>query len=164
MDDKTSHSTHDGTVRVTREVDAPPEAVWEVLSDGWAYATWVVGASRVRDVDHAWPAEGARIHHSFGLWPAVISDTTHVERSVPDAELALTARGWPAGEARVVLTIAPRGAGACTVTIEEDAVRGPGTLVPKPVRQLLIGPRNVEALRRLAYLAEGRHRERVAQG
>jgi hypothetical protein len=33
--------------------------------------------------------------------------------------------------------------------------------VPKPLRQLMIGPRNVEALRRLAYLAEGRHRERL---
>ncbi|MGO4341413.1 SRPBCC family protein [Pedococcus sp. 2YAF34] len=163
MDEQTSQSAHDGVVSVTREVDAPSEAVWEVLSDGWAYATWVVGASRVRDVDHSWPGEGARIHHSFGLWPVVISDTTHVERSVPDTELVLTARGWPAGEARVVLTITPRGSG-CTVTIEEDAVRGPGTLVPKPLRQLMIRPRNVEALRRLAYLAEGRHRERVAQG
>jgi hypothetical protein len=162
MDEQTSHSTHDGVVSVTRRVDAPGDAVWEVLADGWAYATWVVGASRVRDVDHSWPAEGARIHHSFGLWPAVISDTTHVERSVPGTELALTARGWPAGEATVVLTITPRDSRSCTVTIEEDAVRGPGTLVPRPLRQLLIGPRNVEALRRLAYLAEGRHRERVA--
>ena len=33
--------------------------------------------------------------------------------------------------------------------------------MPKPLRQLAIGPRNIEALRRLAYLAEGRHRERV---
>ena len=163
MDEQSSRSTQDGRVRVTREVQAPCDAVWEVLSDGWAYATWVVGASRVRDVDHSWPAEGARIHHSFGLWPAVISDTSHVERSVPDSELVLTARGWPAGEARVVLTLTPRDDDSCTVTIEEDAVRGPGTLVPRPVRQLLIGPRTVEALRRLAYLAEGRHRERIAK-
>ena len=161
MDEQSNQTTHDGVVRVTREVAAPGDAVWEVLSDGWAYATWVVGASRVRDVDHDWPAKGARIHHSFGLWPAVISDTTHVERSEPDTELVLTARGWPAGEARVVLTITPRDTGSCTVAIEEDAVRGPGTLVPRPLRQLMIGPRNVEALRRLAYLAEGRHRERL---
>jgi len=54
-------------------VTAPAEAVWAVVSDGWLYANWVVG-SRVRAVDPGWPAEGCRIHHSFGVWPAVIDD------------------------------------------------------------------------------------------
>jgi uncharacterized protein YndB with AHSA1/START domain len=146
----------EGAVTVSREVEASPEAVWRVLADGWAYAQWVVGASRVRAVDHDWPAEGARIHHSFGLWPVVINDTTVVRTSRPAQEIALTARGWPAGEADVVLTIDEDGPGQCTVTIAEDAVSGPGTLVPKPVRQAVIAPRNREALRRLAYLAERR--------
>lgn len=148
---------HDGVVTVTRDVEAPGQAVWDVLDDGWSYATWVVGASRVRDVDASWPAQGARIHHSFGIWPALLNDTTVVESSVEPSELVLTARGWPAGEARVSISITPRG-GGCTVTIEEDASSGPGKLIPKPVRQLAIGPRNVEALKRLAFLAEGRHR------
>ena len=148
-----------GVVTVTRVIDAPTQAVWDVLSDGWFYATWVVGASRVRDVDEGWPAEGTRIHHSFGVWPAVVSDTTHVLRSVPPTELVLRAKGWPAGEAEVVLTVTPAGGDSCTVAMAEDAVTGPGTLMPQPLRQLAIGPRNVEALRRLAYLAEGRHRE-----
>lgn len=150
-----------GVVTVTRQFGAPAQAVWDVLADGWFYATWVVGASRVRDVDKGWPAEGTRIHHSFGLWPAVVSDTTHVLRSIEPTELVLRAKGWPAGEAKVVLTVTPQGAERCTVAMSEDAVTGPGTLVPRPVRQLAIGPRNVEALRRLAYLAEGRHREHV---
>jgi uncharacterized protein YndB with AHSA1/START domain len=150
-----------GVVTVTREFDAPAQAVWDVLADGWFYATWVVGASRVRDVDEGWPAEGTRIHHSFGVWPVVISDTTHVLRSVEPTELVLEARGWPAGEAEVVLTVTPRDAGSCTVAMAEDAVTGPGTLLPRPLRQLAIGPRNVEALRRLAFLAEGRHRKGV---
>ena len=148
----------DGVVTITRDVDAPARAVWDALADGWSYATWVVGASRVREVDDGWPGEGSQIHHSFGIWPLVINDTSRVGRSTGEAELGLTARGWPAGEARVVIRITPRGEGACTVAIEEDAVSGPGTLVPKPARQLAIGPRNVEALRRLAFLAEGRHR------
>jgi uncharacterized protein YndB with AHSA1/START domain len=148
-----------GVVTVTRDFDAPAQAVWDVLSDGWFYATWVVGASRVRGVDEGWPAEGTRIHHSFGVWPAVISDTTHVLRSVEPTELTLKAKGWPAGEAEVVITVTPRGADSCTVAMAEDAVTGPGTLMPRPLRQLAIGPRNVEALRRLAYLVEGRHRE-----
>jgi hypothetical protein len=150
-----------GVVTVTREVDAPAQAVWDVLADGWFYATWVVGASRVRGVDDSWPAVGARIHHSFGVWPAVISDTTHVLSSTAPTELVLRAKGWPAGEAKVVITVTPAGGESCTVAMAEDAVTGPGTLMPRPLRQLAIGPRNVEALRRLAYLAEGRHRERV---
>ncbi len=143
---------------VTRVVKAPAEAVWAILADGWLYATWVVGASRVRDVDEGWPAAGKRIHHSFGTWPLLIHDTTSVERSTEPSELVLTARGWPFGEARVQVTIEPNGPAECIVTLVEDASAGPGQLVPKPARQLLITPRNTEALRRLAYLAEGRHR------
>lgn len=151
-------------ITVEREVDAPAEAVWKVLSDGWSYATWVVGASRVREVEPQWPAEGSRIHHSFGVWPGVVNDTTKVLRSEEGRELALRARGWPAGEADVVLTITPQGPASCKVTITEDAVSGPGTLVPRPVRQLMIGPRNVEALLRLSLLAEGRHRDPTGPG
>ena len=40
----------------------------------------------------------------------------------------------------------------------EDAVKGPGTLVPKPLRTLALVPRNIETLHRLALLAEGRGR------
>ena len=94
---------NDGVITVTRDVEAPARAVWDVLADGWSYATWVVGASRVREVEDAWPAEGARIHHSFGLWPLLINDTTKVESSDAPSRLVLTARGWPAGEARVTV-------------------------------------------------------------
>ena len=45
---------------VSRSVAAPAEAVWAVLADGWQYATWVVGASRVRAVDAGWPRAGTR--------------------------------------------------------------------------------------------------------
>ena len=153
-----------GVITVNRTVDAPAQAVWDVLADGWLYATWVVGASRVRGVDDPFPAPGARIHHSFGIWPALISDTTHVVSSTPPTELELRAKGWPAGEAQVVITITPAGGESSTVSISEDAVTGPGTLLPRPLRQLAIGPRNVEALRRLAYLAEGRYREHSTTG
>lgn len=147
-----------GVVSVSRAVDAPQQAVWDVLCDGWSYATWVVGASRVRDVEVSWPAKGARIHHSFGLWPAVLNDTTTVESASPPSRLVLTARGWPLGEARVVISLAPREGDRCTVTLEEDAVSGPARLMARPARQLAIAPRNREALRRLALLAEGRFR------
>ena len=145
--------------RVSRAVAAPAEAVWAVLADGWQYATWVVGASRVRAVDEHWPDEGQRLHHSVGPWPALISDSTRAEESDPPRRLVLTARGWPLGEARVEIEIVADGPESCTVSIAEDASSGPGRLVPMPVRQALILPRNKEALLRLALIAEGRHRE-----
>lgn len=149
-------------VTVHRDVDAPAQATWDVLADGWLYATWVVGASRIRAVDLSWPAKSSKIHHSFGVWPLVVDDTTEVLRSAEPATMVLRARGWPAGEAQVVIRIEERGATRCRVSIGEDAVRGPGTVIPRPLRQLAIGPRNIEALRRLAHLAEGRHRESLS--
>jgi uncharacterized protein YndB with AHSA1/START domain len=160
-DDMTEHQTS-SRPRVSRSVAAPAEAVWAVLAEGWFYATWVVGASRVRAVDEEWPQPGSRLHHSFGPWPAVISDATVVEESEEPHRLVLTAKGWPVGEARVEIEVVPDGPGSCTVSIAEDATTGPGKLVPMPVRQAMILPRNREALRRLAYIAEGRHREWLA--
>jgi NAD(P)-dependent dehydrogenase (short-subunit alcohol dehydrogenase family) len=147
-----------GAAVVTRRVDAPPEAVWAVLSDGWLYATWVVGASRVREVERTWPDVGALVHHSFGLWPAVIDDNTEVLHAATDRELVLKARGWPAGEAHVQVVLTPDGAGGTEVSIREDAVAGPGQLLPRPLRQATVVPRNKESLRRLAFLVEGRYR------
>jgi hypothetical protein len=113
----------------------------------------------VRDVDDNWPAVGARIHHSFGVWPLVISDVTRVERVVPGSELVLTARGWPLGEARVHLSFGPDGPDGSLVTMTEDASAGPGRFVPASVRRLLLVPRNRESLYRLGVLVEGRHRK-----
>lgn len=148
--------------RVSRSVAAPAEAVWAVLTDGWQYATWVVGASRVRAVDRGWPGVGTRLHHSFGPWPVVISDATVSEECAEPRHLVLRAKGWPVGEARVDLEVVPDGPDSCTVSIAEDAISGPARIVPLPVRQAMILPRNREALRRLAFIAEGRHREWLA--
>jgi len=141
----------------TRTLSATPEQVWEVLADGWLYPLFVVGASRMRDVDESWPAVGARLHHSVGTWPLLIDDTTEVLEVEEGRRLLLKARGWPAGEAHVDISLRPDG-DATHVTMEEDATAGPGVLVPKPLRDAQLHWRNVEALRRLAFLVEGRTR------
>lgn len=146
----------DGKAVISATANASPAAVWSVLADGWLYATWVVGASRIRDVDPHWPAAGSRIHHSVGLWPVLINDHTEVLDSEPERRLVLRGRAWPAGEAHVHITVEP-GPGGTEITIREDVIAGPGRFVPKPVRQILFVPRNKEALRRLALIAEGRH-------
>jgi hypothetical protein len=141
----------------TRLVKASADEVWKVLSDGWLYPVFVVGASRMRQVDDNWPGVGARLHHSVGAWPLLINDTTSVLAAEPLAMLKLRARAWPGGEADVTFRIRPRGP-ETEVTIEEDAVSGPGAMVPKVLRDPPLDWRNVETLRRFAFIAENRFR------
>lgn len=143
-------------VELTRIADAPPAAVWAVLADGWLYSGWVVGASRIREVEANWPEPGASIHHSVGAWPALIDDCTSVLAAVSERELVLQARAWPAGEAVVRVELEPQADGRTMITMTEDATGGPGRIVPHPVRQALIRFRNREALLRLCLLAQGR--------
>ena len=140
----------------TRIVAATPDDVWKVLADGWLYPLWVVGATRMRDVDKNWPDKGSRIHHSIGVWPMLINDHTEVLDVVPGRSITLRARAWPVGEAKVDIRLSDVGA-QTEVVIEEDAIAGPGVLVPEPFKGLTLKWRNVETLRRLAFIAEGRH-------
>ena len=118
---------------VTHRVNATPDQVWDVLADGWLYPLWVVGATRMRSVDDGWPAAGTRLHHSAGVWPAVVNDETRVLEVEPGRSLRLRAAGWPLGEAEVVITLEPDGTGT-DVTIEENAASGPGVLMPRIVQ------------------------------
>ena len=138
-----------------KRIDASPETVWDVLSDGWLYPLWVVGASRMRDVDETWPEVGSRLHHSVGVWPGLIDDNTEVLSAERHVSLKLRAKGWPMGEAEVLIELLPDGDGTL-VRIHEKPVKGPGVLVPKPLVDPMLSWRNVEALRRLAFIVEGR--------
>ncbi|WP_022884994.1 SRPBCC family protein [Glaciibacter superstes] len=138
-----------------RSMSCTPEHVFEVLADGWLYPSWVVGASRMRDVDESWPQTGSRLHHSVGVWPLLLNDSTSVLEWDPPRRALFKARGWPAGEADVAIE-AKETANGCLVRIVEDAVAGPARVLPKFVREAVLVPRNAETLQRLAYLAEGR--------
>lgn len=139
-----------------RVIAATTDDVWNVLSDGWLYPLWVVGATRMRDVDRDWPEVGSRIHHSVGVWPVLIDDHTEVLEAVPGRSITLRARAWPMGEAKVDIRLSDVGA-QTEVVITEDAIAGPGVLVPEPLKGLTLSWRNTETLRRLAFVAEGRH-------
>ena len=138
----------------TRSIAAPPEAVFAVLANGWLFPSWVVGASRMRDVEEAWPSVGAKLHHSVGAWPALIDDSTSILEWDPPRRAVLQARIWPVGEATVTLQVEPQGEGSEVTMIEEPSC-GPMARLPGPLANLPIYVRNVETLRRLAYLAEG---------
>jgi len=132
-----------------------PQDVFDVLADGWLFPTWVVGSSRMRDVDPAWPAVGARLQHSFGVWPFLLDDETVVREWDPPRRAVISPKGWPVGEALVTVEVRPRSTG-CIVRIKEKAQKGPATLVPSAVLDVYLHARNIETLRRLAFIAEGR--------
>lgn len=135
-----------------RHLKASPERVFLALSDGWDYASWVVGASHIRDVDAGWPAEGTRIHHAVGPWPLCIRDTTTVEVCEPGTRLVLRARLWPMGEARIELIVETDGVGTA-LTMIETIQAGPLRLMG-PAGDALMRVRNTEALSRLAARVE----------
>lgn len=138
-----------------RLTTASPQDVWNVVADGWTFSSWVVGASRLRAVNAAWPAVGSRLHHSVGTWPALIDDHTEVLECEPGRRIVMQARIRPVGEASVELVLEPDGSGTL-MRITEDFTRGPATLAPKAARDAGLHVRNVETLKRLAFLAERR--------
>ena len=138
-----------------RTMNCRPEDVFRVLGNAWLYPAWVVGASRMRDVDEAWPQPGAELHHSVGVWPALLDDTTVVDVWDPPNRMVMRARGWPIGVAEVTIRVRPFDGGSM-VRIDEHPVSGPATLLPSLITTPLLRWRNTETLNRLAYLAEGR--------
>ena len=139
----------------TRDLTCTTHDVFRVLANGWLYPAWVVGASRMRDVDDSWPAAGAQLHHSVGTWPALLDDTTELLERHPTHRAVMRASGWPVGEAQVTIRARTTPTG-CQVRIDEEPVRGPATLLPRFLTTPMLRWRNAETLQRLGYLAEGR--------
>jgi uncharacterized protein YndB with AHSA1/START domain len=131
-------------------VNAPTEAVWEVLADPRLYGNWVVGASTTRDVEGRWPEPGSTLHHTQML---VIHDTTTVLESDPRRRLVLEARARPLVIARVDIRIEPQDGGTLVV-LDETATGGLLGALPREVSDTPIYLRNRETVRRLKRLAE----------
>jgi hypothetical protein len=84
-----------------RFLPAPPERVFEVISDPTTYPEWLVGAKRIRGLDPDFPREGASFDHTVGAGPLDVKDTTTVERKEGERVLQLIARARPLLSARV---------------------------------------------------------------
>jgi hypothetical protein len=127
-----------------------------VLADGWTYAQWVVGSSRMRSVDDDWPAPGSAVRHSVGVWPVVINDQTLVERRTPLEELVLLAKLGRFGAAWIKLGLRDAADGCC-VEMSEVPAAGTISMIPDRVALAALTPRNRECLWRLSLLAERRN-------
>ncbi len=134
-------------------VRATPREVFAVLSDGWKYAHWVVGAKRIRAVDPSWPAPGSKFHHTVGVWPLRLRDQTQSLSARAPEQLILHARARPTGVARVEITLTPKDGGT-EIALEETPVSGPAKWLHNPLLEALTYLRNVESLRRLRRLVE----------
>lgn len=118
------------------------------------YSGWVVGASRIRDVDRRFPAPGANLYQSVGLWPLVIDDITTVIAATEPELLVLQVRSRPFGEGRVRLRFRSTSPTTTHVEMDEEVTRGPVKLLPRQAQAPIMNWRNRESLRRLAQLAE----------
>jgi uncharacterized protein YndB with AHSA1/START domain len=147
---------------VSLHFDAPPARVFAVLSQPETYGFWVVGSRAIHDADPAWPAPGSSFRHSQGRWPLTVSDTTSVTASDPPRRLELEARVRPLLVTRIVLTLEPE-SGGTHVHMDEQATGGLlEAAVRLPPGPQLLEARNLEALRRLRWLAESEAIERLA--
>jgi hypothetical protein len=88
----------------------------------------VVGTSRMRDVDPGWPAPGTKLHHSFGMWPLLIDDTTEAIEIEPGERLVLEAR--EAGRKGSSGDHVNAAANGSLVSIAEDVTDGPYSASP----------------------------------
>jgi uncharacterized protein YndB with AHSA1/START domain len=117
-----------GPTRIT--IDAPPERVWAVLADPFSYDEWVVGTRKIRGADPGWPTVGARLHHTVGIWPLQIKDTSVVLESDEPRRLVLRAKVRPAGVLRVEIDLTPVG-DVTELEIQEYVEGGPLRLTGK---------------------------------
>lgn len=138
-------------------VDAPPEAVFDVLADPDSYGHWVVGASRTRDADADWPAKGSKFHHTQGFFGIGLPDNTQVIASKRPRQLVLEARIRPFAVNKVELRLSRSGPGTA-LTMVEYPTGGLARLVANPLMDFALHLRNIESLRRLRKLAEQRAR------
>ena len=145
---------------VTVTIHAPRDQVHAVLADALRYSNWVVGTKHVHQADADWPRVGSRLKHTVGLGPVALKDHTEVLRSDLQ-EWELDARGWPAGRARVRLTLEVVPAGT-RIVMFETPVSGPGAWIPEALVTPMLKARNTVALRRLRDTVQ--HLARTAEG
>ena len=132
-----------------------PEAVFEVLADARCYGEWVVGSSEIRAADPEWPAAGSAFDHRVGVGPLKSADCTEVLASRPPTYLQLLAHAKPLPAARVTIELAAADGGT-RITMLEDVESPFWRRLLWPLIQPATWLRNVESLRRLRALAEGR--------
>ena len=140
-------------------IDRDPQQVWDVLSEGWAYAEWVAGTQHIRDVDARWPEPGAQIHYTFGVGRWTIEDVTTVRLMEPCRRLELEANAGRLGSARISIELLSWGEGRTVVVIDEHPLTGFGARWHSVPLDAALRLRNRRMMRSLARVVAERHRD-----
>jgi uncharacterized protein YndB with AHSA1/START domain len=148
--------------RNERIIHFPPSAVYEVLADPSAFASWVVGTKEIRRADPSWPAGGSHFDHEVGAGAATLHDNTKSLAAEPNRRLLLSVRYRPFGVAEVEIELEPVGEGATRVVLRETATAGPTARLPKPISDAAFAIRNAVSLRRLDGLVRKRQLDRTS--
>jgi uncharacterized protein YndB with AHSA1/START domain len=136
-------------------IDAPPDAVFDVLADAESYHYWVVGSSEIRAWDRNWPEPGSKFHHTQGFYGVGLKDDTVSIAANRPRQLVMEVRFRPLMIGKVEFRLRPRGRGT-HVTMIEYPISGPVAKVNNPLIDRALWARNVETLRRLRKLSEER--------
>ena len=142
-------------VRARASLSAPPERVWELLSDTTRYAEWVAGTDEVTRSDG--PARAGstydEVNPILGSWKAR-SRWTVTEFDPPRRQVH-RAEGLPLTSFEVVMEVAPVGEAASevTITLQGTSSAGPvGTMFVRLMRPQ-VERDNRRSVQRLAELA-----------
>jgi uncharacterized protein YndB with AHSA1/START domain len=138
-------------------VDRDPGKVWDVLSDGWTYAEWVVGTKHIREVDSHWPDQGTQIRWAVGIGRLTIEDVTTVRLVEPGHRLELEAYAGRIGSARISIALMPWGENRTLLILDEHPLTGPGGSWHTVAVDAALRLRNGRMLRRLARVVQERH-------
>lgn len=138
-------------------IDRGPRQVWAVLSEGRAYAEWVAGTQRIRDVDPDWPEPGARIHYSAGVGRVTFDDVTTVRLMEPGRRLELEAQAGRLGSARISIELLPWGEDRTVVIMDEHPLTGPGARWHSVPLDTALRLRNRRMMRSLAEVVRRHH-------
>jgi uncharacterized protein YndB with AHSA1/START domain len=137
------------------DIAAPPEAVFDVLSDADSYEFWVVGAKEIRGSDPGFPKPGTRFYHTVGLGPLTLRDHSTVVELDPPRRLVLEAGLRSLGSALVTLDLHSEGTGSRIVMTERPA-SGLPLRIGLRLGNVLLRGRNFLSLEQLKELVESR--------
>jgi NAD(P)-dependent dehydrogenase (short-subunit alcohol dehydrogenase family)/uncharacterized protein YndB with AHSA1/START domain len=137
-------------------LEASPERVFAVLSDGERYPEWVVGAAGTLTVDDDFPAPGSAFRHRVGLGPLTLSDVTEVIELDPPRRIVLKAKARPLGTAEVTIELSARAGGTDLLMEEVPGDRLSALAAANPLGEAGLRVRNAVALSRLKRLVEER--------
>ncbi|WP_062212515.1 SRPBCC family protein [Streptomyces sp. NBRC 109706] len=134
-----------------RLIARPPAAVWDVLSDPYRYAAWVVGTRESTPVEGDWPEVGSALAYTVRIGRTDLHGRTWVRRYEPPRILELEAYSGPLGTARIALDVRPWG-DETLVIMDEHPLRGFGGRVHNRLLDAMQQLRHRGMLNRLARL------------